>query len=581
METAIEDFQDYHNRQSLHDIDVNLPSSPQALDHSVDDLDREIDDDEASLSGSPQHSSGPDEAVFDQPTRTSSPRTSNGSEDEISILDSHYESQNHGSSPFTPFKTRSPFRNPSSVRAIQLDTTPPHLISPSSQQRHKTYTPSRQGTPRSVRSHRNAISMSSPSRLSPIKKLKKEYPLVLLHLTLLPIPLIYSQQAMESVLPASILENWKLLLEKATPTVLERGILIPHPKEDYDLLEERLLESLELKPPRILKCGHFHLSAEEEADILAAGGESDSDNDDTNDADICLDCGRRIRDGRFGTAGEGNMRWNIKLFAANGLMRAGAWSAAWREMERVDVEILPWMEEDMKRELELRREEEEEKIRNEQQQVPMEREEGVAGLDDDRLREIYGDSAMRGDVDPQAFVDGFGDTTPLPTPKKPSRRRQHRNRNEETPLSDLLVEYVHHALEDRRNIAILILSVIVLFLSLRSPPPPPRLALQTTANQDAFPASTPTIPAMEAVGSSTSSSLPESLVASTAVLNISTPSPSPSPASTNQENKNNNEEQPPDPSPSSSWIETVGNVVEGMVDEAIVEDVVEGMVDED
>ena len=564
METSIEDFQDYHNRESLHDIDANLPSSPQALDYSVDNVGQEIDDDEASLSGSPHHSSGPDEAVFDQPTRTSSPRTSNGSEDEISILDSHYEPQNHTSSPFTPFKSRSPFRNPSSVRAIQLDTTPPHLISPSSQQRHKTYTPSRQATPRSIRSHRNTISMSSPSKLSPTKKLKKEYPLVLLHLTLLPIPLIYSQQTMESVLPPSILENWKLLLEKATPTVLERGILIPHPKEDYDLLEERLLESLELKTPRILKCGHFHLSAEEEADILAADGESDSDNDDANDVDNCLDCGRRIRDGRFGTAGEGSKRWNIKLFAANGLMRAGAWNAAWREMERVDVEILPWMEEDMKRDLELRREEEEEKLRSEQQQVPMEREEGVAGLDDDRLREIYGDGAMSGGTDQQAFVDGFGETTPLPTPKKPSRRR-YRKRNEETPLSDLLVEYIHHALEDRRNIAILILSVVVLFLSLRSPPPP-RLALQT-ANQDSFPTSTPTIPAVQGVGSSTSSFPPESLVppivANTALSSVSTPSPAP----TEHENKSNNEEQSRDPEPGSSWIETVGTVVEGMTED--------------
>ena len=571
METSIEDFQDYHNRQSVHGIDANLSSSPQALDHSIGTVGREIDDDEASLSGSPHHSSGPDEAIFDQPTRTSSPRTSNGSEDEISILDSHYELQNHGSSPFTPFKTRSPFRNPSSVRAIQLDTTPPHLISPSSQQRHTIYTPSRQGTPRSVRSHRNTVSMSSPSRLSPTKKLKKEYPLVLLHLTLLPIPLIYSQQTMESVLPPSILENWKILLEKATPTVLERGILIPHPKEDYDLLEERLLESLELKTPRILKCGHFHLSAEEEADILAAGGESDSDNDDTNDADICLDCGRRIRDGRFGTAGEGNKRWNIKLFAANGLMRAGAWSAAWREMERVDVEILPWMEEDMKRELELRREEEEEKIRSEQQQMPMEREEGVAGLDDDRLREIYGDSAMRDGGDPQAFVDGFGETTPLPTPKKPSRRR-HMKRNEETPLSDLLVEYIHHAIEDRRNIAIFILSIVVLFLSLRSPPPP-RLALQKTANQDVFPTSTPTIPTMQAVGSSTSSSLHESLVspvlASTALPSASPPSPSPAAATTQPEHKINNsgEQSTSESEQASSWTETVVNVVEGMVDE--------------
>ena len=575
MDTSIEDFQEYHNRQSLHDIDANLPSSPPALDHSVDDTGREIDDDEASLSGSAHHSSGPDEAVFDQPTRTSSPRTSNGSEDEISILESHYDLQNHTSSPFTPLKTRSPFRNPSSVRAIQLDTTPPHLISPSSQQRHKFHTPSRQGTPRSVHSHRNTTSMSSPSKLGPTKKLKKEYPLVLLHLTLLPIPLPYSQQTMESVLPPSILENWKLLLEKATPTVLERGILIPHPKEDYDLLEERLLESLELKAPRILKCGHFHLSAEEEADILAAGGESDSDNDDTNDADICLDCGRRIRDGRFGTAGEGSKRWNIKLFAANGLMRAGAWSAAWREMERVDVEILPWMEEDMKRELELRSEEEEEaKVRSEQQQAPVEREAGVAGLAEDRLREIYGDSAMPSGVDQQAFVDGFGETTPIPTPKKPSRRRHRRRVNEETPLSDLLLEYIRHAADDRRNIAIFILSVIILFLSVHSPTPPPRLALQTVNhNQDGFPTSTPTIPAVKGGESCISSSITESLVSSilakTTISSISTPTSSSSPSGTTEQVKedDNNEEQEPESEQASSWIETVGDVVEGMVED--------------
>ena len=564
METSIEDFQDYHNRQSIHDIDANLPLSPHAVDHSVDNVGQEFDDDEASLSGSPHHSSGPDEAVFDQPTRTSSPRTSNGSEDEISILDSHYELQNHASSPFTPYKTRSPFRNPSSVRAIQLDTTPPHLFFFYYNERNYIYTPSRQGTPRSVRSTHNTISMSSPSKLSPTKKLKKEYPLVLLHLTLLPVPLAYSQQTMESVLPPSILENWKLLLEKATPTVLDRGILIPHPKEDYDLLEERLLESLELKTPRILKCGHFHLSAEEEADVLAAEGESDSDNDDTNDADICLDCGRRIRDGRFGTAGEGSKRWNIKLFAANGLMRAGAWSAAWREMERVDVEILPWMEEDMKRELELRREEEEEKVRSEQQQVPVEREEGVAGLDDDRLREIYGDGAMGGGGHQQTFVDEFGETTPLPTPRKPSRRR-HRRRNEETPLSELLVAYIHHVFEDRRNIAIFLLSVVVLFLSLHSPPPP-RFALQT-ANQDVFPTSTPSIPAAQGVGSSTSSSLPESLVppivGSTAISSVPTPSPAP----TELENKSTNEDQSTEAEQGSSWIDTVGDVVEGMMED--------------
>lgn len=451
----VEDFQNYHNHQPVGDVDEVLHSSPQARDQSTHSIDRRLEDDEDSLSGSAHHSSGPDEAVFDHPSRTSSPQTSNGSDDDISVLESHYEPEYRKPSPFTPNKSRPSFRNPSSVRAMQMDTTPPHLSSPSSQQRHRLYTPSRQHTPRSVRPHRNA--MSSPSKLSPSKKLKKEYPLVLLHVTLLPIPLIYSQEIMESVLPPSILENWKTLQEKATDTVLERGILIPHPKEDYDLLEERLLESLELKTPRILKCGHFHLSPEEEADIAEADSE-DEDDEEATDLDVCFDCGRRVRDGRYGSTGSGKKRWNIKLFAANGLMRAGAWSAAWREMERVDVEIVPWMEEDMKRELELRREEEE------RTRAPEAKEEGVGALDDERLREIYGGEA-------QAFIDGLVEETPA-TAEMAKRSttgrksKQPRREGEEVPLWDLLRDYILRMVQDRRNVAIFLLTVAVVFLSM-------------------------------------------------------------------------------------------------------------------
>ncbi|CAD6577927.1 MAG: hypothetical protein ASARMPRED_008460 [Alectoria sarmentosa] len=447
-QTSVEDFQDYHNHPRVGDVDEALRSSLEPVD-KADYIEHGFEDDEASLSGSAHHS--PDEAVFDRPSHTSSPRTSHDSDDDISILESSYEPRNQPS-PFTPLKLRSRFRNPSSVRAMQMDTTPPHIATPSSQQRNRLYTPSRQNTPRSARSHRSAL--SSPSKLSPTKKLKKEYPLVLLHVTLLPMPLSYSPEILEIVLPPSILVNWKLLQEKATENVLERGILIPHPREDYDLLEERLLESLELKIPRILKCGHFHLSPEEEADIAA---ESDSEADaDAIDADTCLDCGRRIRDGKFGSAGTGSRRWDIKLFAANGLMRAGAWSAAWREMERVDVEILPWMEEDMKRELELRRDEDE---RARAEQAHAEREEGIGGLDDARLREIYGHDA-------QAFVNGLGDEI-LPAAQRAPIKRPMQSK-EDVPLWDLLRDYMYHAVQDRRNLAIFLLSMAILFLSMGS-----------------------------------------------------------------------------------------------------------------
>ncbi|KAI4086216.1 MAG: hypothetical protein LQ344_007735 [Seirophora lacunosa] len=290
--------------------------------------------------------------------------------------------------------------------------------------------------------------------MSPTKKttLKKEYPLVLLHVTLLPIPHQYSTEVMEQVLPSYMLENWKILREKATDTVLERGILIPHPKEDYDLMEERLLESLDLKTPRILKCGHFHLDPDDEAD--AAGSDTEEFDDEDNDADICGDCGRRVRDGRYGS-GAGSRRWDIKVYAANGLMRSGAWDAAWREMERVDVEITPWMDEEVKRELASRAEEErkhaallhEEAVRQENQAPTM---------DAERMREIYGD-------DPPAC----GLEKDEQHPAQPVQQQQP-----EIPLLDLLKNYMIVAAQDRRNIAIFLLSVFILYLSLASRPTP-------------------------------------------------------------------------------------------------------------
>ncbi|MCJ1301681.1 hypothetical protein MMC08_004482 [Hypocenomyce scalaris] len=478
--TSIHDFQIHHNKHDCvrHTGESGVHNDP------IESIERYSDDDEGHEASAP-HSSGPDEALFDNVSRHSSPATSQHSDEDISLLpsephDASLLADHRVSSPFTPLKTRSPFRNPSSVRAMQMETTPPpYLISPSSQQRYKFTGSSRNGTPQSTRSYHSA--MRSPSKLSPMKKVKKEYPLVLLHVTLLPLNIPYSAEVMESVLPTYVLENWKLLREKAASTVLERGILIPHPKEDYDLLEERLLESLELTLPRILKCGHFHLEPETEEEITAAA-EADEEYNGDDDADICDDCGRRIRDGRLGS-GTGNRRWDLRIYAANGLMRAGAWSAAWREMERVDVEIRPWISEEMRRELELRREEQEGLAPEDgpASDVEVERGEEKAGeMDDARLREIYGEHA-------EALVDGLSDARstwnePGSTARRPRARQTP---HQDVPLWDLLKNYVYLAAQDRRNIAILILSLLVLLLSLGTsgrpqPLPPPQQAIPTS-----------------------------------------------------------------------------------------------------
>lgn len=478
----------------------------------------EDDDHDASLPGSGRHSSDADEAVFDDESHHSSPRTSHHSDDDISVLlpESKYEISDrpHASSPYTPLKARSPFRNPSSVRAIQMDTTPPYLSSPKSQQRYRFNTPSRNDTPRSVRSYRSTTSRS------PTKKVKREFPLVLLHVTLLPIPVSYSPAIMQKVLPSHILENWKLLQEKVTDTVLERGILIPHPREEYELLEERLLESLELKVPKILQCGHFHRD-EDEGPHKNLSDHDDVDSDD--DADICDDCGRRVRDGRFGT-GTGTKRWNIKVFAANGLMRAGAWAAAWREMERIDVEIIPWIDEDMKRQLELQNQEEATRIPQQVQENQGQSPRAASTMDEARMREIYGD-------EPQPYIDGSEDelsklhencVSPSPDlqhehqsrPESTSDSRQTRPESplnsqyqrqtyaEAIPLEVLLRNYIYLAAQDRRNIAIFFLSLLVLFLALSKSAAVP---LQITPPSSDYFSTTASIPHVEVISQSSAS----------------------------------------------------------------------------
>ncbi|KAL9045634.1 MAG: hypothetical protein Q9214_001351 [Letrouitia sp. 1 TL-2023] len=426
------------------------------------------DEHQNAFSDSAHQSSSPDEeVVFDIQSHKSSPRTSHHSNDDLSELfsESRHSSSVLGqqrSSPYVALKAKSPFRNPSSVRALQMDTTPPPFLPSSPFHSHSVLTtPSLSGTPRSVRSHHSA--MHSPTKKPPNKKVRKEYPLVLLHVTLLPI-ISYPEEALRQVLPDYIIENWKILRERATETVLERGILIPHPKEDYDLLEERLLESLDLKLPRILKCGHFHIDPDEDTRI----GGSDVNRSDAGhgDEDTCEDCGRKVKHGRFGS-GSGNGRWDIKIFAANGLMRAGAWSAAWREMERVDVEILPWMDEEMKRELNLRMLEEQQLLENMDREV-MQHGRKETGTDNARIREVYGD-----DAPPDFEQLAVNDSANLRFPPQQGRPR------DEIPLTELLRNYVLHLVQDRRNIAIFLLSVVVLLLCIRTKSAPPHSFLPT------------------------------------------------------------------------------------------------------
>lgn len=288
---------------------------------------------------------------------------------------------------YTPRKERPRFRNPESVRAMQMSSPPLLPTIDTSQERlkgsYKLMTPSRSGrseTPVSKKSRSRRGSVRDQHSPRPTHT-PQQAPLVLLHVTILPPQVPYSHDLMVKIMPEWLVENYKLLEEKLQDIILmRRGLLIPHPRDEYDLLEERILESLELKTPRLLKCGHF-VAPDEDSDNEDEGYEASTAGDSTGrgsrmsggtfteeqewmenplaDTSICTDCNCELkRPGRG--VGAGKRRWDIKIYAANGLMRAAGWTACWNDMERCDVEISPWIPLELRKTLERRVQEEQE-----------------------------------------------------------------------------------------------------------------------------------------------------------------------------------------------------------------------------
>lgn len=311
-------------------------------------------------------------------------------------------------------------------------------------------------TKRSSRSHHG-----SPRKTA--SNLTKEFPLVLLHCTLLP-PTILPQSAnyddylVSELLPQDYKKRWIALRDKVVGDieVRTRGLLISHPREDYELLEERLLESLDLEKPRIRHSHYFH----SEISGADSGFESGSLTEDEADlemaADVkCPDCGRRLR------ADEVNRKWEIKVFAANGLMRAGAWSAAWQEMEKIDVEVKVWLPEEVQRDLEAKLAVLE-ASRDKMAQTDTHNDLQDPDIPSPREREIYGES---GRFRSQAEIDGFEDE-PGPPPQASTTATRP------VPLERItqaqLVDPARHFRRDSRNFLVGVLSVLILCFALAS-----------------------------------------------------------------------------------------------------------------
>lgn len=238
---------------------------------------------------------------------------------------------------------RPPFRSPSSVKAMQMSSPPPSVTASSRSNRRATRSSvSRIGSP--------AVSTQFSPKKTPPRFKRNTPPLVLLHVTLLPLRWPWGN-LMDNARPSelsdagkNLREAWKQLQARVGDTVSDRGVLLPHPQNDFEVLEERLLEAMELplqRRARILECGHYLGPANE---MAMADDEVASDDDESDDNAAAAEkrhwCSTCQSDIRYDSLGEGKI-FRTKVYASNGLMKAGAWDACWKEMERVDVELEP------------------------------------------------------------------------------------------------------------------------------------------------------------------------------------------------------------------------------------------------
>ncbi|KAM3512587.1 hypothetical protein MY11210_003762 [Beauveria gryllotalpidicola] len=238
---------------------------------------------------------------------------------------------------------RPPFRSPSSVKAMQMNSPPPSVTGSARSNRRATRSSvSRIGSP--------AVSTQFSPKKTPPRFKRNTPPLVLLHVTLLPLRWPWAD-LMDNARPSelsdagkNLREAWKQLQARVGDTLSDRGILLPHPQNDFEILEERLLEAMELplqRRARILECGHY-LGPANEMSMVDDGMTSDDEDFEerrtvSGKRHWCSTCQSDIR---YDSLGEGKV-FRTKVYASNGLMKAGAWDACWKEMERVDVELEP------------------------------------------------------------------------------------------------------------------------------------------------------------------------------------------------------------------------------------------------
>ncbi|PTB63693.1 hypothetical protein BBK36DRAFT_1161643 [Trichoderma citrinoviride] len=360
----------------------------------------------------------------------------------------------------------------------------------------------------------NPTAQYSPKKTPPRFK-KNDPPLVLLHVTLLPLRWCWGDvldDAKTSELSEGVKtlrEAWRQLQDTIGDTIQDRGVLLPHPQDDFEAMEERLLEALELpfkRRARILECGHY-LGPSNEMPFADEEEEDDDDIDaDAYDEDApprapvpekqthwCSTCHCEIR---FDALGAGKI-YRVKVYASNGLLRAGAWEACWKEMERVDIEIEPMMDAKLQDELVRLAARQDRVIHSKSRADRRPLSSRVQDVEDERESEedLDADETMgqesfmpQDGSTPRTSFEGYGDTYRSKSRQasgrasrssRPSmgfahtdtfgqhKKQQQRSRFAAGSFPDMVVNAFKALLDDKRNLAILLLSVLTVAVAVR------------------------------------------------------------------------------------------------------------------
>ncbi|KAI5246908.1 hypothetical protein E4T43_02452 [Aureobasidium subglaciale] len=237
-------------------------------------------------------------------------------------------------------------------------------------------------------------------------------PLVLLHVSVLPPRLPWSGSVLDAILSPELKRQFGVLRAATSGLVAQRGILIAHPRDEFELLEEGVLEALDLLPERIGYDGQYR--------PRALGTVVDGEEDEVaSELKPCETC-QRVH--------TSEASWYTRVYAANGLIRAGAWAACWSEMERVDVEVRPCISEELCQRLD-----------------DMQSAERIADERQIHDQDKRSDSAVAPDDVPSLHDD-------LPLIYQP----------EDVPLGLVLRNYIYLVLRNRRNVVILCLVLTLL-----------------------------------------------------------------------------------------------------------------------